>query len=205
MENTDPRIDAYMEKAAGFAQPILQHFRKLVHKACPGVTETIKWGFPHFDYKGIMCSIAAFKQHCAIVFWRAAMMKDAPILTAARGEAMGHLGRITSLKDLPADKTLIAYIKEAALLNEAGIKVPARKAVAPAKAKTLAVPDVLATALAQHKAAKKVFDAFSPSNKKEYINWIKDAKTDKTREERLKTAIEWISEGKVKNWKYLKK
>jgi uncharacterized protein YdeI (YjbR/CyaY-like superfamily) len=198
----DPRIDAYISKSAAFARPVLEHFRELVHKTCPGVTETMKWSFPHFDYKGIMCNMAAFKHHCAIGFWKAALMKDAALLTGAK-EAMGHLGKITSVKDLPPDKILTGYIKEAMLLNETGVKTSRRKA--PAKKQALEIPAVLQKALAKNKAAREVFEAFSYSNKKEYVEWINEAKTDKTREERLKTAVEWMSEGKVRNWKYQKK
>src|SRR5688572_15960475 len=117
----DPRIDEYISKSAGFAQPVLKHFRALIHKTCPNVQEKIKWGFPHFDYEGgPMSHMAAFKQHCAIGFWKASLMKDASKLvdTAKTEEAMGHLGRITSLQDLPKDAVLIRYIKDAMKLNE---------------------------------------------------------------------------------------
>lgn len=120
-------IDAYIEKSAGFAQPILNHLRELVHKTCPEVEEKIKWGFPHFDYKGeMMCSMAAFKQHAVFGFWKAALMKDPALAETAKSEvAMGHLGRVISLKDLPADKKITAWIKEAMELNDKGIKLPA--------------------------------------------------------------------------------
>src|SRR5205085_5821992 len=115
-------IDAYIAKSADFAKPVLNHIRKLVHEACPDVEEKMKWSFPHFDYKGeMMCSMAAFKQHCAFGFWKAALMKDPKLVENAKTEeAMGHMGRITSLKDLPPDKKLTGYIKEAMKLNELG-------------------------------------------------------------------------------------
>ena len=125
MSNRNKAIDAYILKSAAFARPILIYIRELVHLICPDVEEKMKWSFPHFDYKGeMMCSMAAFKQHAAMSFWKAALMKDAALLETARSEeAMGHLGRITSLKDLPADKKLAGYIREAMKLNELGKKL----------------------------------------------------------------------------------
>ena len=128
MVKKNPSFDAYIKAAAPFAQPILKHLRELVHKACPEVEETIKWGFPHFDYKGIMCSMAAFKNHCAFGFWKSALMSDREKIMEVKDRgAMGNFQKITSLSDLPSDKILIAYIKEAKKLNEDDIKLPARK------------------------------------------------------------------------------
>jgi len=205
MPKTDPRIDAYIKKSADFAKPVLNHLRSLVHKACLGVEETMKWSFPHFEYKGaILCSMASFKQHCAFGFWKASIMKDPEKVLQLMGKtAMGQLDRIESLKDLPADKILIAYIKEAAKLNEDEIKLPQKKKSGDKK--ELIVPDVLRAALKKNKKAAVTFDAFSYSNKKDYVEWITEAKTDATRETRLDTAIEWMSEGKNRNWKYQKK
>ncbi|MCD6067909.1 MAG: hypothetical protein K0S33_2735 [Bacteroidetes bacterium] len=206
MPTKDKRIDAYITNAETFAKPILTHLRALVHKACPEVEETMKWSFPHFDYKGsVMCSMASFKQHCAFSFWKAALMKDADKLVgmAKTEEAMGHLGRITSLKDLPSDKIMLDYIKDAMKLNEAGIKTPGRKKTDVAQ--ELEIPDFLTAALKKNKKAKATFDAFSYSNKKEYVVWLADAKTEATREKRLADAIEWMSEGKIRHWKYARK
>jgi uncharacterized protein YdeI (YjbR/CyaY-like superfamily) len=202
----EPRVDAYIKNAQPFAQPILKHIRGLVHKACPDVEEKIKWSFPHFDYKGgPMCHMASFKQHCAFGFWKAALMKDAEKLveTAKSEVAMGHMGKITSLKDLPSDKILLGYIKEAMKLNEAGLKVP-KKAVTETDRKELTTPDYLNAALQKNKKAKQTFDAFSYSNKKEYITWLEEAKTEATRLKRLADAVAWMSEGKIRNWKYQK-
>ena len=203
MSTTDPRIDAYIEKAADFAKPILQHLRALVHKVCPEAEETMKWSFPHFDYKGeMMCSMASFKQHCVFGFWKAALMKDPALLETAKSEvAMGHLGRITSLKDLPSDKKLTAWIYEAMDLNDRGIKATK----APAQPlKEIEVPDYFLKAIKKNTAAKIVFEAFSPSAKKEYVLWLEDAKTEATREKRMEQAVEWIAEGKQRHWKYMK-
>lgn len=199
---TDKRIDTYILKSQEFAQPILNHMRALVQAACPDVEETIKWGFPHFDYKGeMMCHMASFKQHCVFGFWKGAIMKDKSLLEMAQSEkAMGHLGRITSLKDLPSDKKMIAYIKEAMKLNDEGIKMP-KKESATAK-KELVVPEYLINALKKNKAAHHTFNEFSPSCKREYVDWITDAKTEATREKRMAQAIEWMSVGKKRNWKY---
>lgn len=196
----DTRIDAYIAKAAPFAQPILAHIRKLVHKACPDVTETIKWGMPHFDYKGTICSCAAFKQHCAMSFPKASIMNDpAGILTVNDREGMGHMGNITQRKDLPADKLLLAAIKEAMRLNEENIKKPQPKESNPKK---LEIPEYFNDALNKNKAARIVFDAFSYSAKKEYVAWVTEAKTEPTRNTRLQTAIEWMAAGKSRHWKH---
>jgi uncharacterized protein YdeI (YjbR/CyaY-like superfamily) len=203
MSEKDSRIDNYISKSMAFAQPILKHLRQLVHKACPGVEETMKWSFPHFDYKGSMCSMASFKNHCAFGFWKASIMKDSAAILHEKGNSgMGSLGKITSLKDLPQDRTLIAYIKEAVQLNEDGVKLPPRKKT---EQKDLLVPAGLAAALRRNKKAQTVFEAFSPSHKKEYIEWINEAKTETTRNKRIESAIEMMTEGKTRNWKYVRK
>jgi len=198
-------IDAYIAKSADFAKPILNHIRELVHKTCPEAEEKMKWSFPHFDYKGeMMCSMAAFKQHAVLNFWKAALMKDPVLIENARSEtAMGHLGRITSLKDLPADKKLAAWIKEAMLINDKGIKLPARKI--PEVKKEIIVPEFFMKAIKKNKKAWQNFESFAYSHRKEYIQWITEAKTEPTRLKRLTTAIEWIEAGKGRNWKYEKK
>jgi uncharacterized protein YdeI (YjbR/CyaY-like superfamily) len=205
MPKIDPRIDTYIKKSADFAKPVLEHLREVVHKACTGVEENIKWGFPHFEYKGsILCSMASFKQHCTFGFWKASIMKDPEGILQLMGKtAMGHMDRIESLKDLPSDKILIAYIKEAAKLNEDDVKLPPKKKST--EKKELIVPADLSAALKKNKKANATFEAFSYSNKKDYVEWITEAKTDVTRETRLGTAVEWMSEGKSRHWKYQKK
>lgn len=195
-------IDKYISNSAPFAQPILTHLRKLVHKACPQAEEKMKWSMPHFDYKGeMMCSMAAFKQHCSFGFWKAALMKDPALMATAKSEvAMGHLGRITSLKDLPSDKQLIAYIKEAMKLNDEGIKAAKEKPVATKEVKT---PTDLMTALKKNKKALANFEKYPPSHKKEYILWIEEAKREETRAKRIEQTVEWVAEGKQRNWKYI--
>jgi len=197
MPKKDPRIDAFIEKSAPFARPILIHVRKLVHAACPSVEETLKWGMPHFDYKGVLLGMAAFKRHCAVGFWKADL-----VLGEARGtdEAMGNFGRITSLDDLPSDKVLTRYIRKAVELNEAGIKKPAP--ARPKKQKELVIPDDLQAALKKNRKALATFEGFSYSRRKEYVEWITEAKRDLTRARRLKTAMEWLAQGKSRNWKY---
>jgi uncharacterized protein YdeI (YjbR/CyaY-like superfamily) len=199
----DPRVDAYIAKAKDFAKPILTHFRALVHKTCPDVEEVIKWGAPFFQYEGEnMCMMASFKEHCAVGFWKAKLMSNPTLQENAQGEtAMGHLGRLTSVKDMPSDKSIITDIKEAMKLNEQGIKLTKK----PAQKKEVAVPDYLKKALAKNKKAKTVFENFSPSHRNEYILWITEAKTETTREKRMAQALEWMSEGKSRNWKYMKK
>ena len=201
MKNSDPRIDAYIAKSAGFAKPILKHLRRLVHEACPDTEETLKWSMPAFLQAGrIMAGMAAFKEHCTFGFWHQDMVAVLGPDGDPASQAMGSLGRITSLEDLPSDKKMLGYIKKAAALNESGAPArprPARKTAAP-----LEVPKDLAAALKKNKAAAASFEKFSPSHRKEYIEWIMEAKRDETRQKRLATTIEWLAEGKSRNWKY---
>ena len=201
MGKRDKRVDAYMVKAEDFAIPILSHLRECVHHACPSVEETIKWGCPHFDYKGILCSMASFKKHCDFGFWKASLMQDQSLMENSKSEtSMGHLGKITSLKDLPSDKKLMGYIKEAIKLNEDGTKV-----VKPRQfKKQIATPDYFSKALSKNKKAKVIFENFSPFQQREYVAWLTEAKTDVTRMKRLATTIDWLEEGKVRNWKYVR-
>ena len=202
MSTRDPRVDRYIEKSAEFAKPILNYVREVIHSACPDVEETIKWGFPHFMYKGILCSMASFKQHCAFGFWKGSLVFDSvPGVRKKREDtAMGQLGRITAIADLPERKLLARCIVEAVRLNETGTKVPAKpKSVK----KELVVPDDLMASLKKNKKAMAIFEKLTYSHRKEYIEWITEAKTEATRTKRLKTAIEWLTEGKSRNWKYV--
>jgi uncharacterized protein YdeI (YjbR/CyaY-like superfamily) len=200
------KIDAYIVKSADFAIPILEHLRRLVHQACPDVEETIKWGMPFFDHNGPLCMMASFKQHAVFGFWKASLLNDPKKYLQARstdgGSAMGHFGKLTSLKDLPPDKVIKDFIKQAVKVNEAGIKVPAKQN---SEKKEIEVPAYLMDALKRNRRALATFTGFSYSNKKDYVEWITEAKTEATREKRLETALEWMAEGKVRNWKYLKK
>ncbi len=200
MPTNDPRIDAYIDKAAPFAQPILIHLRKLVHKACPNIVETIKWSMPIFDHKGIVCSMASFKQHCAFGFWKQKIL-DSDAFPKHKS-AMGSFGRITSLDDLPDDKTMTELIRQAVELNEKGIKVPKAKSAAK---KEIIIPDDLSSVLSKNKKAKATFENFSYSHRKEYVEWINEAKTDTTRKKRIATTIEQLAEGKSRQWKYERK
>ena len=201
MATNDPRVDAYIANSQAFAQPILRHLRAVVHEACPDVEEAMKWSFPHFDYRGaMMCSMAAFKQHCAFGFWRGAQLLGADSRNA---EAMGDFGRITSLSELPSNARIRSLVKQAMELTDSGTANTARKK-SPVAKKPVRVPNDLAAALAKHKTAAAAFAAFPPSQRREYIEWITEAKTTATRERRLLTAIEWLTDGKTRNWKYQK-
>jgi uncharacterized protein YdeI (YjbR/CyaY-like superfamily) len=199
MGSKDPRINAYIEKSADFAKPILKHLRKVVHAGCPKVKETIKWSMPHFDYKGVMCGMAAFKEHCAFGFWKESLILNRD--QSGERSGMGSFGLIKSLRDLPSEKTLIAYVKKAAALNDAGIKVPGR--TQPKKREPLALPDDFSAALKKNAKARKTFEEFAPSKRREYIEWVTEAKREETRKERLGTSIKWLSEGKPRHWKYM--
>jgi len=197
MGKKDSRIDAYIARSADFAKPILNHLRRLVHEACPEVEETLKWNFPHFMHQGMLCGMAAFKAHCTFGIWKGALIfpQNKP-----DEEAIGQFGRITSLSDLPSAKVLIGYVKQAVRLNEAGIKVPARSK--PKEKKELAVPDYFMAALKKNKQALKSFENFSYSHKKEYVEWITEAKREETRTKRMERALEWLAKGKARHWKY---
>ncbi|MEP7077156.1 MAG: YdeI/OmpD-associated family protein [Acidobacteriota bacterium] len=201
MPTTDARVDVYIDRSADFAKPILTHIRELVHKACPDVVETMKWSFPHFDYKDMMmCSMASFKRHCALNFWKQSLLESDTF--HAEKTAMGSFGRILSVKDLPADKTFIKLIKDAMKLNDLGITV--KKAPISKEKREVAIPEVLVSALDANPKAAETFSNFPYSCKKEYVEWIIEAKTDATRDKRIATTVEWLGEGKRRNWKYEK-
>jgi uncharacterized protein YdeI (YjbR/CyaY-like superfamily) len=200
MGTRDPRIDRYIERSADFARPILTRVRDVVHAACPEVEESVKWGAPFFLYNGMLCRMASFKQHCALTFWKESLIAD----EGGNGgrEALDQLQRITALSDLPAKTVLTRYIKSAMALNDAGVR-PAARARPKAK-RVLVVPDDLAAALRRNRAAAAAFETFSPSRRREYVEWLTEAKRPETRARRLETAVGWIAEGKPRHWKYIK-
>ena len=197
MANHDPRIDAYIAKSAEFARPLLEHLRERVHAACPEVEEGLKWSMPFFSYKGApMCMMASFKQHCSFGFW---LSKE--VTGGSNEDGMGQFGKLATLQDLPPDKQLATYLKKAMALNEAGVKKTRPKTIA--KPAPL-LPDDLAALLAQkrHAGARKTYGGFGPGAQREYVDWINEAKTDATRQKRIATTLEWLAEGKKRNWKY---
>lgn len=197
MPTTDPRIDAYIAKAADFAQPILAHARAAVHEACPQVEETVKWGMPTFQYGGrILCGMAAFKQHASFGFWQ-----HAQVMETGERTGMGSFGKMTTVRDFPPRRTLVSLIRKAMALIDAGAK-PDTARTPRATKPALRVPADLRDALAGNAAAKKSFDGFSPSARRDYIEWITEAKRAETRTRRLEQAIAWLAEGKTRNWKY---
>lgn len=198
MPSFHPRIDAYIEDAAPFAQPILQHLRRVIHAACPEVVETVKWSMPHFEYHGNLCGMAAFKAHATFGFWL-----DELVLGEATGkeaEAMGQFGRLTAVTDLPSEAVLRRLIEKAMGLNEAGVK---RTVARPGKKKPEAkTPSDLAAALKKDAAARKTWDGFSPSHRREYVEWLVEAKRAETRARRLAATLEQLAAGKSRHWKY---
>lgn len=195
MGTRNPRVDQYIANAADFAQPILRYLRDLVHQACPETEEVMKWSFPNFTYKGMFCSMAAFKEHCSFGFWKASLLPG-----PAGRNGMGHFGRITSMKDLPPKRELLSLIQEAKRLNDEGIAKPKPK-VAKEK-KELVIPPYFLTAVRKNHKALTTFEKFSYSHRKDYVEWVSEAKTDETRARRLATTVEWLAEGKSRNWKY---
>lgn len=203
MPSHDPRIDAYINRSADFAQPILEHLRAVVHATCKDVEETIKWSCPHFMYRGaILCQMAAFKHHVAFGFWKAAQLKgldDGDQL----GSAMGQFGRIESIADLPTKRALTALIRQAMKLNEQDIKrMPVKRAP---RSRAIVMPTELSAALATNGKARKEFEKFTSPQQREYIEWIAEAKQAATRNRRCAQAIECIAEGKLRNCTYMDK
>ncbi len=197
MAQHDPRIDAYIAKSAEFARPVLSRLRERVHGACPEVEETLKWSAPAFLYKGkILCVMAAFKQHAAFNLWHGAL-----VLGDDRSDAgMGQFGRLTKVADLPGARAMTGYLKQAMKLIDDGVKAPPAKTAA--KKLPVAVPDDLAAALKNNRKAQVTFDGFPPSQRREYVEWLTDAKREDTRARRLEQAVEWMAEGKRRHWKY---
>ena len=205
MPKRDPRVDAYIAKSSDFAKPILQHFRGIVDDACPESEETIRWGTPSWQYAGaLLCSMAAYKQHCSYGFWKA------PLLVY-RGKPVGfgkdaQFGHITSLSALPPRTALVRLVKQAAKLNEDGVKESVMSTSRRQARKPLpTTPADLTRALADNKKARNTFESLAPSHKREYIEWITEAKRDETRAQRLASTLEWLGEGKPRNWKYMTK
>lgn len=203
MPKTEPKIDAYIEKAQPFAKPILEYIRETVHEYCPDAEEAMKWSFPNFLYKNrILCSMSAFKAHCAFGFWLESEMKTMKEITKDREKnSMFNLGKITKIDDLPSKAQLKACIKEAMELTDMGVTL---KKSTPSKTEN-EIPETFQNSLNANEKAKVIFQKSSPSFRKEYNMWIADAKTEATRNKRIQQAIEWILEGKSRNWKYEKK
>jgi uncharacterized protein YdeI (YjbR/CyaY-like superfamily) len=194
---TDPRIDAYIARQADFARPILEHLRSTVHAACPEAEETLKWSMPHFLYKKqMLVGMAAFKAHATFGFWRA---KEVLGETGAERDAMGQFGRLTSVADLPPDDVIHELIRKAMALTDAGARPARPKAVPKAEPET---PPDLAAALSAAPVARATFDGFPPSCRREYVEWVVEAKSPETRAKRIAQAVEWKAEGKRRNWKY---
>ena len=199
MDQRDPRIDAYIAGAADFARPVLAHIREVVHAACPDCEETLKWSAPGFTYRGrILAGMAAFKQHATFGLWHGAGIVDEG--SRRTGEAMGQFGRLTRVADLPGRRELAGYIRQAMKLIDEGAKRPSARAGTPRP--PAEVPGDLAAALQADAKARATFDSFPPGSRREYIEWITDARRGETRARRLSQAIEWMSEGKRRNWKY---
>jgi uncharacterized protein YdeI (YjbR/CyaY-like superfamily) len=194
MGTKDKRIDAYIAKAPDFAKPFLTRVRELLHDACPECEETLKWGHPTFMYNGILCGMIAFKESAMLHFWKGELIE------VDGTKASDAFGKMTDVKQLPPTKTVVAFVKKAMALNEEGTPLPKR----PVKPKKeLVMPDEFMSAIRKNKNALAAYEKFSPSHKREYIEWIADAKREETRDKRIAQAVEWIAEGKPRNWKYM--
>jgi uncharacterized protein YdeI (YjbR/CyaY-like superfamily) len=200
MSTRDPRVNAYIAKSQDFAKPILTHIRDLVHSVCPDVEERIQWGAPHFYYKGqTLCGMAGFKEHAALNFWQASRIEG--LGPGSGGASAGSVGKLTSRRDLPSRAVMAGYIWAAMKLNDDGVTVKRPKSAPKPEAK---VPRELAAALAQNKKAKAALENFPPGQRREYCEWIDEAKREETKAERVTQAVEWMEEGKSRNWQYRK-
>lgn len=198
MSNHNKKVDEYIFKMADFAKPILTHLRQIIFETCPDVEEDIKWGIPHYGYKGDhLVMMAGFKQHCSFSLYKAELMKDKMIQESVKaGKKFGYMDKVKDLSELPNKKVLTAYIKEAMELNSSGISKPK---VVKEKVEVVA-PKEFIEALEQDKIAFSVYESKSPSFRKNYIIWIADVKTDETRQKRITQSLEWIREGKDRFW-----
>lgn len=202
MPSYDTRVDAYIANAAPFAQPVMVHLRELIHELCPDVEETQKWGVPSFEYKGMFCGFAAFKKHFTFRFWKTPLVNDPHRVLTEDQTPEGTLARVTSLEDLPSDKIIKALILDAMRLNDEGIKVPGPERQKGVVKNEIPEPEYVSKALEEAPEALAVWKKFAPSHRKEYLEWITEAKTEATRGKRLLQMIGQLKEGKQRHWKY---
>lgn len=200
----DPRVGAYIANSAAFARPILRHLRRVVHLGCPDARETMKWGFPHFEHRGLLCSMASFRQHCAFSFWKWKLL-EGPGRNALRPRrgAMGQFGRITAVADLPGERALIQLVRRAAALNEQGVRRPVRRSARGDR--TLLIPADLLAALRTNPTALATFQGFSDTHRKEYVEWVTGARRVETRRRRVATALAWLSLGRPRGGRYARR
>jgi uncharacterized protein YdeI (YjbR/CyaY-like superfamily) len=199
MPTKDPRVDAYIAEAPDFARPILSHLRKLIHQGCPEAVETMKWSRPFFEYKGLLCGFAAFKAHCSLFFWQDIDLGDTFKKKSDSNSGKGRVEKVESLADLPKDQVLVACVRSAVAQRDTP-KTKAKRVREPVK--ETPIPLDLKKALSSNTQANAAWKALAPSHRREYIDWIVEAKRPETRAKRIQTALEWLSEGKKLNWKY---
>lgn len=196
----NPEVDAYIAEAPDFARPILERLREAFHAGCPDIEERIKWGVPSFEYRGMLGGMVAFKKNVGFGFWKARLIEDFVRTMGAAGKSSVMTAKVATVKELPPKKTLVAWVKEAKRLNDEGIAEPKRAAREAKPA--LRTPKELADALAKAPKAKAFFATLPPSAKRDYVEWIVEAKREDTRAKRVATAVEWLGQGKRRNWKY---
>lgn len=204
MTQFNKKVNDYITKSESFAKPILEHLRQVIHDTCPEVQEDIKWGIPHYTYKGDhLLMLAGFKNHCSFSIYKAEFLKDKEIVESIKaGKKFGYMDKLKSISELPSKKVLVSLIKEAMIINEQGIK----KVIAVSdKPKVIETPDYLVKAINANKKAKAVWESKSDAFRKDYLVWIVDAKTDVTRQKRIEQTLEWVTEGKGRFWQYEKK
>ena len=200
MKRRSSEVDRYIRSSAVFARPVLRRLRTFFHRADPRISETIKWGVPHFEYQGILGSMAAFRKHVSVGFWKGGMIGDEAGVFESAGNRKMTMLRMRDVADVPSADLMLVYIRRAVALNERGMRIPARKRTAV----RVAIPSFFSNALRANRKASDVFSRLSRSHQREYVDWLTEAKREETRQRRMATAIKWLSEGKPRNWKYMK-
>jgi hypothetical protein len=204
MGTRDRRVDAYIARLPDFSREICTRFRSIVHECAPEIDEDIKWGHPSFMHKGIVCGMAAFKAHVVIHFWKTALLTGSHARRATDDKTLERLARVTSASELPPKTAIAGFLKAAVKLNDGAVKAPSPTKAARKTRAPLRTPPIFSKALERNAKAKATYDGFSASHRREYVEWITEAKSSETRDRRIEQALGWLAEGKPRNWKYMK-
>jgi len=196
-QNASKLIDEAFSKFTGFQKEYCNHLRKLIHKAMPDVKEDWKWG-PNFNVNGMVCGVWGFKDHVKLVFFKGSAMKDTYKLFNQGKENEGNRSINFSSADKIDDKKIIEYLKEAAEINRKGIKLVKKEI-------KVVMPAILVKALNKDKASKTYFESLAPSHRRDYADYISQAKQEETQLRRLDKVMEMLTDKRTLNDKYMKK
>ena len=232
MASSDRRVDAYIAHAAPFAQPILARLREDVHAACPDAEEAVKWSMPFFMHAGRnLAHMAAFKAHCAFGFELGRAVVDLGREAQAMGQ-FGRITKLDDLppraevrklvtkaaalidagtRPPRAPKNVFGAVADSdadggpAIRTGNGAAGGAPELPQPPAARIMVVPELppaFAAALARQASARRFFDSLAPGHRRDYVLWIAEAKREETRLRRIAQALDWLAEGKRRNWRY---